>query len=140
MLKGLLDEPSLLLEVTCSMTGEISKRGDRQFARKPCFLSITVCGPFELSEEIGTWFQEYDLYLQDPAHVGRMDMRYCNPHRLSFRGIESSGLVSEVLAHNPKLAGFEEMAQQPDMLDILSSHDDLEEAKQPRIISTLLKR
>lgn len=140
MLKGLRDEPSLRLVVSCCMIGDLSKRGDRQFARKPCSLSITVCGPFELFDEIGTWFQEYDIYLQDPAHAVGFDMRYCNPHRLSFNDLQSCGLVSTLLAQNTKHVGFEPVAEQPDALDILSSHADLEEAMQPQMISTPLKR
>lgn len=143
IIHGLLDESSLQLEVFCSVDSETASnntRAGRVLMKHHCTLSITVYGPLELFDEIGTWFQEYELYLQDPTRVGELDVRYCNPHRLSSNDLSSCVLISEFIAQNSTLFGFEEFVGQPDLLDILSSHADLEEAPQPTAIHTTLKR
>lgn len=140
MIQGLLDEPSLHLEIVCSVDSEPApKDTGRVFKKYSCTLSITVYGPLELFDEIGTFFQEYEFYLQDPGQVGQRDVPYCNPHRLSSDNLTTCLLLSEFLKQNSKLVGFEDILGQPDLLDILSRHADLEEAPQPTAIRTTLK-
>lgn len=141
MLQGLLDESTLSLEVICSVDSKTAPENlGRVFMRHPCTLSITVYGHLDLFDEIGSWFQEYGLYLQDPIQVGERDVRYCNPHKLSTDDLTPCLLMSQYIRENSKLVGFEDVLNQPDLLDILSSHADLEEAPQPSVIRTVLKR
>lgn len=141
MIQGLLDEPSLSLEVFCSVNdGTAPKNTGRVFLQHPCMLSITVYGPLEQFNDIGSWFQDYELYLQDPIQLGELDVRYCNPHRLSSDDLASCPLLSDFITQTSTLVGFEELVSQPDVLDILSSHADLEEAPQPTAIRASLKR
>lgn len=141
MIQGLLDEPSLHLEILCSVDSEPApKDTGRVFKKYSCTLNITVYGPLELFDEIGAFFQEYEFYLQDPGQVGERDVPYCNPHRLSSDNLTTCLSLSEFLRQNSKLVGFEDILGQPDLLDILSSHADLEEAPQPTVIRTTLKR
>ena len=140
MIQGLLKEPTLELYVSCTIDGEPSTRkSDRSSSQLPCFLSITIYGRLELFEEIGTWFQEYEVYLQDPL-VCHLDLRYCNPQKLSSEDLESCPLVSEVVSQASKLVHLQDITERPELLDILSSHADLEETPQPAVIKATLKR
>ncbi|ROW16619.1 hypothetical protein VPNG_01634 [Cytospora leucostoma] len=143
MIQGLLDEPSLQLHVEAFSSGDSEtnpKNSGRVYIQHPCTLNITVYGPLNLFDEIGSWFQEYEIYLQDPIQVGELDVRYCNPHRLSFEGLESCPLLSEFINHNSKPFELPEILSQPDLLETLSCQADLEEAPQPTAISASLKR
>jgi hypothetical protein len=102
-------------------------------------LEITVYGPLELFDEIGTWFEDYQVYLQDPQDC-HIDVRYYNPHRLSSDDLSSCPLVSEVILKGSKTLHLESMPQQEDLLDMLGSHDDLEETEQPKVIKGSLRR
>jgi hypothetical protein len=140
MIQGLLDEQALDLHISCTIDGEpTAKKLTRSSVLLPCLLDITVYGPLELFEEIGTWFQEYEVYLQDPR-MCHLDVRYCNPQRLSSDDLDSCPLVSEVVGKASRLVQLRDIAEQPDLLDILSSHADLEETAQPTVIRTVLKR
>lgn len=145
MIHGLMDESSLELEVSCSFNEtDASLKPDKVYIQRLCSLAITVYGPFELFDEIGSWFQDYNIYLQDPViesiHTSSQDAKYCNPHRLSVQDLVSCSLVSELALQNSKLAGFEELVDRPDFLDILSTHADLPETQQPTAVRTNLKR
>jgi hypothetical protein len=103
-------------------------------------LRITVYGPLELFNAIGLWFQEYDVYLQDPQECYR-DARYCNPHKLSTAGtLESCPLLSEIIRERIGMVQFQEVVERPDLLDVLSEQDDLEETEEPNLIKSTLHR
>ncbi|KAI8626352.1 hypothetical protein F5Y19DRAFT_447177 [Xylariaceae sp. FL1651] len=137
MLEGLLDEKTLILRTICTVDARpVAKKRSRTYMMWPCTLDITVYGPFNLCAEIGVWFQDYEVYLQDPR-VCHLDTIYCNPHRLSS-SINAWPLVSEVVSKNLFMAPME-LPERPDFLDILSSHIDLEETPQPSAIRTALK-
>ncbi|KAK2593643.1 hypothetical protein QQS21_008647 [Conoideocrella luteorostrata] len=142
MIQGLLDEKTLNLYISCtiddSQTSE-TKKTTRISMMLPCFLEITVYGPSELFDEIGTWFEQYQIYLQDPRD-SHLEAKYYNPHRLSSDDIASCLLVSEVIDQGPKALQLETITDQPDLLDMLSSHEDLEEAPQPVAINRELRR
>lgn len=141
-MQSLLDETALELYAFCSIDGDpTSDKVDRVFIQQSCSLEITVYGPFELFDEIGSWFQEYSVYLQDPVnHVGRQDVKYCNPHRLSADDFDACVLVSEVLSSGRGLVGFEDITDRPDLLEVLSTRADLAESSQPAAVRTPLKR
>ncbi|KAK3940959.1 SNF2 family N-terminal domain-containing protein [Diplogelasinospora grovesii] len=141
MIQGLLDENSLHLFTTCSIEGEAipSRKPGRVLPQLPCTLNITVYGPKDLFDEIGSWFQEYDIYLQDPL-VCHLDVRYCNPQRLSADDIDRCPNVSEVIRKSSGLLQLRDLSERPDLLEVLSSSNDLEESSQPSAISTELKR
>lgn len=140
MIQGLLDETALNLYTSCVPDGELSAR---KSSRSPgqffCALDITVYGPMELFEQIGIYFQEYGTYLQDPQTC-HMDVRYCNPHRLSSDDFNSCPMLSEFISQTNTSSYLHDITQGPDLLDILSSNADLEETPQPRAIRATLQR
>lgn len=140
MIQGLLDEQALDLHVSCTLDSEpAARKSSRSFVQLSCVLDITVYGPLNLFEEIGTWFQEYEVYLQDPQ-VCHLNVRYSNPQRLSSDDLDSCPLVSEVVSQTSRLAHLQDVTERPDLLDILSSYVELEESPQPAVIRAVLKR
>ncbi|KAJ4203089.1 hypothetical protein NW759_015197 [Fusarium solani] len=140
MIQGLLDEETLDLYVVCTIQeSQGSAQQKTRSAPLQCTLEITVYGPLELFDEIGTWFEDYQVYLQDPQDC-HIDVRYYNPHRLSSDDLSSCPLVSEVILKGSKTLHLESMPQQEDLLDMLGSHDDLEETEQPKVIKGSLRR
>jgi SWI/SNF-related matrix-associated actin-dependent regulator of chromatin subfamily A3 len=143
MIHGVLEETSLRFVVLCVVElDRPSKAPEQRCSQRQCHLEITLYGPLELFDEIGSYFESYEVCLQDPVSSGNCseDVRYCNPHRLLCQDLSSCPLLSDFLAQCPHIAGFEAIAQKPDLLDVLSSHDELEEHPQPRAIQTSLKR
>ncbi|RSL55363.1 hypothetical protein CEP54_009421 [Fusarium duplospermum] len=140
MIQGLLDEETLDLYVFCNI--QDSQRSAQQktlSAPLQCTLEITVYGPLELFDEIGSWFEDYQVYLQDPRDC-HIDVRYYNPHRLSSDDFLSCPFLSEVVSKGPKTLHLESIPQQEDLLDMLGGHDDLEETEQPKAIKGSLRR
>lgn len=141
MIQGLLDEASLDLEVSCSIiVPDGSAHSDRSIMQLSCSLEITLYGPFELFDDIGIWLEDYNVNLQDPIRLGKQNVKYCNPHRLSVEDIESCVLVSTCVSQNSRLSNLQVIEQRPEFLDILSSHADLEETSQPKAVRTSLQR
>ncbi|KAI1415220.1 SNF2 family N-terminal domain-containing protein [Hypoxylon sp. FL1857] len=121
MIQGLLDEQTLDLHVNCILDVQPTKnKSFRNSKMLPCILEITVYGPLELHKDIGSWFQEYEIYLQDPR-ICHLDVRYYNPQRLSSDDLDACPLVSEVIHSASSLVLSQPVAGQSDMLDILSS-------------------
>lgn len=140
MLQALLEEETLILHVSCSTeTESTSKRAAPTYAQIPCSLEITIYGPFELFELFGSFFQEYENYLQDPRTC-HLNVRYCNPHRLSSEEHNAYPLVSEVVSPPTGLIHLQDVVERPDLLDILSGQEELEEAQQPLLILSALHR
>ncbi|CAN9407321.1 unnamed protein product [Alternaria alternata] len=140
MMHGLLAENSLQLFTSCSIeTDFLGKPLSSSHSAISCSLDLTVYGPKELFEEIGEWLQEHNVYLQDPK-VCHMDVKYWNPHRLSSTDPESCPFVSQVVLFSSGVAQFQEIEEQPDLLDIISGQDDLEETAAPKMIRATLHR
>lgn len=141
IIQGLLAEPSLELEVLCSVAAPNGPAcPDRSVTQVSCSLAITLYGQFEMFDDIGTWLQDYRIHLQDPITVGKQDVKYCNPHRLSVEDINSCVLVSTCVSQNSEFGNLEPIEDHSDFLDVLSSHAELEEASQPEAVRTSLQR
>jgi hypothetical protein len=144
LLQALLDETSLTLQATCLLgEGKVENRKTRTFLPYivPCSLLVIIYGPISLCEELGEFFQDYDIYLQDPRGCN-MDVRYCNPHRLSSTDLASCPMTSKLSSQGAPLGAFnlEEAPQQLDLFTLLDSQRDLPEALQPDAIGTPLER
>lgn len=140
MIQGLLDEETLDLYVSCTILDSQGSTSQRTRSTPlQCTLEITVYGPAELFEELGEWFEAYQVYLQDPRYC-HINVRYYNPHRLSSEDLASCPFVANVVSNGSRALHLEAMPQQEDLLDILSSLDDLEETAQPTVIKGRLRR
>ncbi|UKZ74482.1 hypothetical protein TrVFT333_002151 [Trichoderma virens FT-333] len=139
MIQGLLDEPTINLHTSCSPHSGLSTRKScGSSAQVPCVLDITVYGPWELFEQLGIWFQEYGVYLQDPRAC-HMDVKYCNPHRLSSDDFDSCLLLSQVVSHTNTSSYLQDITEGPELLDMLSSNVELAETPQPKAIQATLQ-
>jgi hypothetical protein len=144
LLQAILDEPSVRLQVTCTLNEQSAgaQKSSKILPQTiPCSLSITLYGPINLFEELGTFFQDYDIYLQDPSGCD-LDVRYYNPHRLSAVDLASCPMTSTLDSARNLLEAFDLQAvpRQSDLLAILDAHEDLPEASQPYAIQTPLER
>lgn len=139
MLQGLLEEESLIIHIVCIIGDRMpSKKRARSVALQPCTLELSIYGPKSLFDDIGSWFQDYEIYLQDPR-ICHLEAKYFNPQRLSSDNIDASPLVSEVVTRTLVLMP-KEVPECHDFLELLSSRVDLEETPQPSAIRATLKR
>lgn len=142
MIHGLLEESSLQLFATCTLDAELTVQKPNRVASqlfRPCTLDITIYGPEDLFEDIGSWLQEQDLYLQDPRQV-HFDAKYYNPHKLSVDDIDSCPTVSEVVRQSSRSLLLQDVPDRPELLDLLSNGSELEETQQPVVICSQLKK
>ncbi|CAI6339364.1 unnamed protein product [Periconia digitata] len=139
MIAGLLSESTLDLYASCTPEVAHMQRHQTGLTQIPCILDITVYGPMELFDEIGDWFQDYEVFLQDPRTCHR-DVKYFNPHRLSSDKSQSGMLVSQVIAQASTLVNFQEIHERPDLLELISGQEDLEEADPSSLLDTALHR
>ncbi|KAI0470248.1 hypothetical protein F4859DRAFT_486125 [Xylaria cf. heliscus] len=140
MIHGLLQEDTLELFVSCFADMKTTASQQSRSSRfVPCTLEVTIYGPIDLLEEIGDWFQEQDIYLQDPRSC-HLDVKYCNPHKLSTVRIESCPLLSEVTTEKAPSVEMQVISSGPSFLDALDSRDNLYESHQPTAIRSTLKR
>lgn len=140
MIQDLLDDNLLRLFTMCTVSETSGTRKTSQkFIQTHCNLAITVYGPFSEFEEIGNWFQEYDVYLQDPVHC-HLDAPYANPHKLASNDLTWCPMVSQVVLQISDQVCMQDITDRIDMLDMLNSRSDLEEANQPTVMATELKR
>ncbi|KAK3324554.1 SNF2 family N-terminal domain-containing protein [Cercophora scortea] len=146
MIKALLEavDEGLEIQAFCNpknTPGPPLAKGSSPHAgrRSVCTLSIFVFGTFSWFDDIGQFFQSHELYLQDPLDCDRRNLRYCNPHRLSWKDLDSSVYISD-LAKGCVDGGITTLEQQRDVLEVFDANDHLAEAAQPRGIKTPLAR
>ncbi|KAI1130950.1 SNF2 family N-terminal domain-containing protein [Nemania abortiva] len=139
MIYGLLEEKTLQVFASCILNKDSSTKAARVLKILPCSLELTVYGPIDLLDEIGDWFQEQEIYLQDPQ-LCHLDVKYCNPQKLSTSELGPCPLVSEVTKKKAILIEMQAIVPQRSFLDALQSRDDLQEAQQPKAIRSTLKR
>ncbi|TLS30089.1 hypothetical protein PpBr36_02652 [Pyricularia pennisetigena] len=133
----LLAESSVVFHAMCC-TDPTNPRGKTN-SRISCLLELTVYGPPDLSEEIGSWLQSHNIYLQDPKQC-HLDTKYYNPQRLSSTTVAASPMVSDVVRPKEAELHLQEVTQLPDILDAISSNEELEEALTPSAICSILQR
>jgi hypothetical protein len=144
LIQALLDETSLTVQVTCNFGDENLERPKmRRYLPciRPYSLLLIIYGPACLCNDVGSFFQDYDTYLQDPRGC-EIDVRYCNPHRLSSMDLASCLMTSKLELQEVMFGAFnlEETPRQLDLLAVLDSQEDLREAPQPDAIHTTLER
>lgn len=141
MMQGLLEDSTLILFVTCtpSKGGQNTRKGFKASVVLPCTLDVVVYGPLNMSEDIGSWFEDYDIYLQDPQTC-HLEAKYLNPHRLSSANVGSCSLLSEVVSKTGTLMQLSKIQPRPDLFSTLNSSTDLEEAPQPANMTSTLQR
>ncbi|KAH7343013.1 SNF2 family N-terminal domain-containing protein [Rhexocercosporidium sp. MPI-PUGE-AT-0058] len=101
--------------------------------------SVTLCvityGPATLSEDVGDWLAEHQLYLQDPVHCDR-NVRYENPHLLC--GDDEEPVLTFSLETHAPIIHAETVVAAPNLFELLNQEHNLKETEQPRAVSTQL--
>jgi hypothetical protein len=101
------------------------------------FLCVIFYGVIEAFEDVGEFFQECQMYLQDPFHCDR-DVKYMNPHILCSQEEEPITTASINPESITCLVG--NVASQIDLFAVLRNEDNIEEAETPMAIETPLFR
>lgn len=91
IITALSGEKELVLEMTCrkaptspkKLTRTVPLNGAMSAMRK-CLVDIIIYGPPSYFEDIGSFFEEREIHLQDPEDC-QQDVPYQNPHRLPRR-------------------------------------------------------
>jgi SWI/SNF-related matrix-associated actin-dependent regulator of chromatin subfamily A3 len=122
------EDPLVELQLMLTRVTRLHQRGSLPS------LSAILYGPKWLSEDIGAFCQDSEIYLQDPLGCDR-DVLYCNPHRISSdqdvccTTFELERASTDVVVTNLHIA---------DALDVLSSPRTLGEVQTPRWLKTKL--
>jgi hypothetical protein len=141
MLSALLTEPDLYLQLSCTTaldlstqrnTGRNTKR-TRRSSKVSTYLSAIVYGPTELFDDIGKFFDGYELYLQDPYGCD-WNVKYRNPHRISGR----DPVAPMTYELRPLAFGHEETVSPCDILAGFEPDEILPESESPPALKTVL--
>jgi hypothetical protein len=101
------------------------------------FLSVIFYGVMEAYEYVGEFFQECQMYLQDPFHCDR-DVKYMNPHMLHKR--EEEPITTASITSESVTCLAADISPQIDLFTVLRNEDNIEEAETPMAIKTHLFR
>ncbi|KAK4441885.1 SNF2 family N-terminal domain-containing protein [Podospora aff. communis PSN243] len=143
MLEQLINDGDMILQFTCTPESGHQSTNRSRFAAMTvaCTLSLILYGPPERCEEVGQFFQDSELYLQDPKGCD-LNTRYCNPHRLSSLKLEECPMTFslELPTIHVDQAIFRQLSSDADILDIFNAQENLPETQQPDVIYSQLKR
>jgi len=143
MLEQLMNDGDLLLHFTCTPEAahQSANRSRHAAMNVSCRLSLIVYGPPERCDEVGAFFQDSELYLQDPKGC-ELNTKYCNPHRLSSMEFEECPMTFslELPSMRQDEAIFQHISSSADILDIFNAQQNLPESPQPDAIQSQLKR
>lgn len=143
IINALLEERTLELEASlCIANDSLSPTSRVKPFRsmrllKPCSLGIIIYGPIDLSKDVGSFFEDYELYLQDPVGCKR-NVRYCNPHRLPPLDGAVPKFTCDLGKSLQQLIEMDDIGARPDLLESLNSQEVLPETPQPPSIRTSL--
>ncbi|KAE9982043.1 hypothetical protein EG327_005975 [Venturia inaequalis] len=141
LLQALLDEPVIDLQVLCEISplaANVSKSQARARSRMPCKIAIIIYGPNNLFEDVGKFFEEHGICLEDPNGCDR-DVLYRNPHRMTCSDASECVLTLEL--DTPTIATkLIHLPVTKDLLEDFNNSEDLAEAPQPIGLNTKLVR
>jgi hypothetical protein len=143
MIQELMNEQDLRLQLICTTESghQSTKRSRYGSVSVPCSLSLILYGPPDLGEDVGNFFQELELYLQDPKGCD-LNAKYFNPHRLSSMKLGECPMTFSLHLPSTHLdqTVFQKICSDTDISDIFNAQQNLAEAPQPDVIQSQLKR
>jgi SWI/SNF-related matrix-associated actin-dependent regulator of chromatin subfamily A3 len=141
---ALLEEPELILDATCRKNPAIAPKqscltqvNGAVPSTSECLIDITLYGRSSLFDHVGSFFQDHDMHLQDPESCKHV-VPYQNPHKLPRR--DGRVIMTSELEKKGVSILFIENQRGADLLDELTSQQDLAEAAQPPSIRSKLQR
>ncbi|KLU92099.1 hypothetical protein MAPG_11046 [Magnaporthiopsis poae ATCC 64411] len=142
IVQALLEVPPLELQMSCAINPSqtLQSKGSHraQFGEivQKCTLSLIIYGPAEMSDDVGAFFQEADVYLQDPKGCDH-NVKYCNPHRLS--SLDCCPMVFDLSKEGANAEAI--LFAEPTMPELIpDAHENLTESHSPDdILKTSLK-
>lgn len=139
ILQAFSDDPLIDVQLILSLTANEHTKRKRhaphlQRCRVPVSVSVIVYGADSVFDDIGTFCQQADLYLQDPVGADR-NVQYRNPHRLSSAKDE---ICMTFDLHKTKSNLIITQVHISDFLDAFVSSQSLQELETPLNMRTQL--
>lgn len=128
ILCSISQEQDVHLQMVVSINNTAVTKGSQT-----AYLSAIIYGPLEIFDDIGEYFSDNDLFLQDPWNCYR-NVRYRNPQRLS--GLDQDAPLT--FDHFGPNARCGTVSSPIDMLQGFESKQDISEAKVPKALQTRL--
>ncbi|KAF2129963.1 hypothetical protein P153DRAFT_227886 [Dothidotthia symphoricarpi CBS 119687] len=137
ILQALSDDPLVDIQIVIRPTASTNtkrKEHTRYLQHVRVSVSVIIYGAESILDEIGTFCQQADLYLQDPIGADR-NVRYRNPHRL-FSAEDKIHMTFDL--RNPDSNMTVSHIHNSDFLDTLVSSQPLQELGTPSNMRTPL--
>ncbi|KAH7092160.1 DNA repair protein rad5 [Paraphoma chrysanthemicola] len=137
VLQALEEDPDITMQFALTFSSaKISARSKADSPKlKPALsLHVILYGPEWLSDQVGTFLQDCEIYLQEPHYCNR-NVRYCNPHCL-VASDEEPWMTFDLLPSRSEVAVSQ--ITRSDALDALVSAKPLGELDSPAALSTRL--
>lgn len=140
ILQSLAEDPDIDLQLLCRLQSPRELEEAAQSRNKSTgvmSLDIIIYGKMELFEDVGDLCEEQGIHLQDPIGCDRA-VEYRNPHYLSSD--DPKPVLTSSLLVQPQSHVSERTGDFATFLDGFENGLELEEAVEPRALSTSLKR
>lgn len=140
ILHVLQSEEQLSIQLYCQLPiddGHSGRRRKGAASGGVATLSAIIYGFSTAFDDVGSFIEECDMFLQDPLHCDR-NVRYRNPHRLS--GPDDEVVMTLPPASDPVSARVEEIKTPRDLFLGLGDSEVLPESVVPSEIKTALRR
>ena len=137
IIEALLDDCTLSLQVVLSpevLRPTMNRKMVPRMAPNELPASLIVYGPMNAHESVGNFFQECELYLQDPIGCDK-NVPYCNPHRFGFA---SDPLCMTFDLRSSQMHAKVTTISSHDMFDTIFSSVHLSECDTPSMLRTSL--
>lgn len=139
MLWEIQKESSISIQIRCTFTRGVTRRSTKK-TDVPCSephatLSAIIYGPLSLFYDVGDFFENCDICLQDPSGGCSRNVRYRNPHKLS--GLDEDAPMTIDRQPTVSYGSYAEESGRC-YLDDLNFPQDLPEAPVPAAVRTVL--
>ena len=109
----------------------ISRKGQKEQSKSEHILGVNIYGPPDLSDPVGEFASQCQLFLQDPVNCDR-NVVYLNPHRMPFEDVMYTASLPMLLADlaPPKI----EIRHTQDLFRDFELDEELAETDPPHIV------
>jgi SWI/SNF-related matrix-associated actin-dependent regulator of chromatin subfamily A3 len=141
ILRELHTIPKISIQIRCVVSrvdSQRPKKKDEGLFEIRATLSAIIYGPYFLYNKVGDFFEDYDIYLQDPPGGCDRNVRYRNPHKLSGLDDDAPMTIDRNLTAPDDNRINQELST--GHLDDLNFNGDLAEADIPSALRTSLHK
>ncbi|KIW17867.1 hypothetical protein PV08_05062 [Exophiala spinifera] len=142
ILRELDSDARISIQVRCVLSRADTQgpkhRDGRLFSEVRATLAAIIYGPYLLYDQVGDFFEDCDVCLQDPPAGCARNVRYRNPHKLCGQDSDAPMTVDTALLARHDNTVNQELSTEH--LDHLDFNGDLPEAEVPSALCTQLHK